>query len=175
MTHEKLHIDRKLKINIFAACVIIAICPVALWLLYFRGTHNISDQEKFHVKLTEWCMMYNKPEFHSEKLVAETVTRFYDTTNVSSVDMDYLIALKRQEEMYPRAKLLPDSVYISDREGGSKIVSAWIQEVSYLKPQLKFRQVDLHYQFVYDKEGRISSVEILDERYEKFSSSMPKP
>lgn len=164
--------DRRLKINIAFAIALVILCPLALWQFYFR--HEFAPENKIDASelVRKYCLAYNQPTFHSAEVFAPEVRKYLSDTLQTPVNIDHTVAIDRQTRMYPRVRLLPDSIYVYSGMN-EQIVYAWIQEIQYMKLIRQYRKVDNRYEFIFNSENKIVSLELIDSRYETFSSTMP--
>lgn len=167
-------VDRKLRINITAAIIIIIICPLALWQFYFRY-ENAKDKKPGHVQLiANYCRSYNKPVFHSAEVFASSVERYMGAENITPVDIDHMVAIDRQTNMYPRISFIEKSNRDSVSGKNQPMAIAWLREVIYVKPKMEYRLREVNVQFTYDDKGKIVAFDTLGTRGTVFTREMPK-
>lgn len=176
MSHaeQPFRVDGKLKANIIVAISFVILCPVALWFFYFRYDHIPGSPVKQEAEqlIANFCRAYNKPDFHSKEVFADTL-QYMDIPGVTTVDVDHEVAVARQTEMYPRITLLNGTLR-DTTIGETTKADVWLQEVVYMKSRMQYRSREMHYEFAFNTQGKIISIDTSGVRNEKFGSQMPK-
>lgn len=166
--------DRSLKINIAVAIALVIICPLALWQFYFRYDHDTNEKQSHTELITNFCRSYNKPVFHSAEVFAPEVELFLGSQNVSPVDIDHTVAIERQTFMYPRLTLIEKSIRDSVNSGSQPVATAWLREVTYVKPAMQHRLREINAVFTFNDQGKIIAFDTIASRGTVFSREMPK-
>lgn len=168
----KFQVTRALRLNITAAVLLIILCPLALWQFYFRLEHKESTPDCRKL-INNYCAEYNKADFKAATVFAPEIRAFATTHNTTPALIDHDLAVERQTQMYPKLTLLPDSIEVKTAGNNETSVACWINEVYYLKSKMQYRSVDLHCVFFFNKEQKITQLDLLEVKNEKFSSTIP--
>lgn len=178
MTNNEPHsfrVDRRLKINVAVAVALVILCPLVLWLFYFRHDRQEDGGKPNTTELiTNFCRSYNKSVFHSGEVFAPQVQSYLGNQNITPVDIDHIAAIDRQSNMYPRLSLISNSVKDSASRGKQSVTTAWLREVTYMKPVMQYRLREINVQYMFDEQGKIITYDTLGARGTVYSRKMPK-
>lgn len=171
---EPFRVDRRLKVNIFFAILLIVLCPLALWQFYFRHDRTTAGPRDPSRLVNNYCRAYNKPIFHSAEVMAPQVDNYLGRTNVTPVDIDHDAAIERQTLMYPHLSVINGSVHDTLTMDGRHLITAWLQEVCYVKSMMQYRSRELHYAFTVNGQDQFTAADTIGSRNSAFTRTIPK-
>ncbi len=172
MSSSAFKVDSALRMNVTVALLLIIICPIALWQLYFR--HDPQEAFSLPQSLSNYLIAADRPAFSATNFFAEKVFLFETLHSPSRQQIDSAISSTKEEYMYPRTTVDKKSIVESKDEQGNQTVSAWSSRVSYRKSLMKYEVALIHHHVTFDATGKIISLEILEEKAPTYSSTLPK-